>query len=142
MLETIFSACGVVAMLGWVGLIFAPGVVVLRDVIIRVLIPTFIAITYLWLMFTTTTPDGGGFGSLAEVKVLFSVEALLLAGWIHYLAFDLFVGTWEVADARREGIHHLMVVPCLIATFLAGPAGLLLYFIVKYTRRVLVRQIL
>ena len=140
MLESIFSACGIVAMLGWAGLVFAPGVAVVRDVIVRVLIPAAIAVTYLWLMLTTTTPEGGGFGSLAEVKVLFSVEALLLAGWIHYLAFDLFVGTWEVADARREGIHHLLVVPCLLATFMAGPAGLLLYFIIKYSRRALVRE--
>lgn len=140
MLDTIFSACGMVAMVSWAGLIFLPGIAVLRDLIIRVLIPAAIAVTYLWLMFVTPTPEGGGFGSLAEVKVLFSAEALLLAGWIHYLAFDLFVGTWEVADSRREGIHHLFVVPCLVATFLAGPAGLLMYFITKYSRRAFTRS--
>jgi hypothetical protein len=41
----------------------------------------------------------GGFSSLAAVAELFSNQWLLLAGWVHYLAFDLFVGTWETRDA-------------------------------------------
>ena len=57
----------------------------------------------------------------------FSVEQTMLAGWVHYLVFDLFVGAWEVRDARRVGVHHLLVVPCLALTFMAGPIGLLLY---------------
>ncbi len=140
MLETIFSLCGGLAMLGWAALILAPRVAVLRDMIVRVLIPAIIGIVYIGLMLSTNTPEGGGFGSLAEVKTLFSVCALLLAGWIHYLAFDLFVGAWEVGDARGEGIHHLLLVPCLLLTFMLGPAGLLLYFSVKYSRRALVRK--
>lgn len=135
MLETIFSACSTLALLGWAGLALAPGVAVLRDLIIRVLIPAVIAVAYLYLLFSAAAPEGAGFGSLAEVKALFSVDALLLAGWIHYLAFDLFIGTWEVSDSRREGIHHLLVIPCLFATLMVGPAGLLLYFVVKYGHR-------
>ena len=48
-------------------------------------------------------------------------------GWAHYLAFDLFIGGWEVRDAQRHGIPHLLVVPALVLTFLFGPAGWLLY---------------
>ena len=63
---------------------------------------------------------------------------LLLAGWIHYLAFDLFVGSWEVRDAQERGIPHLAVVPCLLLTFMFGPAGWFLYNLVraKYGDRV------
>ncbi len=57
---------------------------------------------------------------------LFENPYLLLAGWVHFLAFDLLVGAWEVRDARRVGITHLLVVPCLLLTFMAGPVGLLL----------------
>jgi hypothetical protein len=63
--------------------------------------------------------------------MLFSQPWLLLAGWIHYLAFDLFVGSWEVRDARDRGIPHLAVVPCLTLTFLFGTAGWLLYAMVR-----------
>ena len=56
---------------------------------------------------------------------------MLLAGWTHYLAFDLFIGGWEVRDAQRRGIPHLLVVPALVLTFLFGPAGLLLYLAIR-----------
>jgi Domain of unknown function (DUF4281) len=52
---------------------------------------------------------------------------LLLAGWVHYLCFDLLVGCWEVRDAHGRGVPHLLVMPCLFLTFMFGPAGWLLY---------------
>ena len=61
------------------------------------------------------------------MSTLFGQPWLLLAGWVHYLAFDLFVGSWEVRDARERGIPHLAVVPCLALTFMFGPAGWLAY---------------
>jgi hypothetical protein len=67
------------------------------------------------------------------VSRLFANRHLLLAGWVHYLAFDLFVGAGEVRDARRHALSHLLVVPCLALTFLLGPAGLLLYYAVRST---------
>jgi len=76
----------------------------------------------------------GGFGSLADVAALFSQPGLLLAGWVHYLAFDLFIGAWEVRDARRHSVSHLLVIPCLITTFLLGPIGLLAYVILRVTK--------
>ena len=60
---------------------------------------------------------------------------MLLAGWIHYLAFDLLIGSWEVRDARELGIPHLFVVPCLFLTFMFGPAGWLLYRGVRASRK-------
>jgi hypothetical protein len=59
---------------------------------------------------------------------------LLLAGWVHYMAFDLFIGAWETRDARRAGVPHLMVVPCLILTFMLGPIGLLVYLALRAWR--------
>lgn len=137
MWDSIFSLCGAIAMIGWAGLILLPGRRFVVELLARVLIPAIIAVIYIYLMATQlgNAPAGAGFGSLGSVSALFSVDALLLAGWIHYLAFDLFVGAWEVTDSRREGIHHLLVVPCLIATFMAGPAGLGLYFAIKYINR-------
>jgi hypothetical protein len=137
MLENIFSLAGALAMLGWAGLIFLPGRKFVVEVLVRVLIPAAIALLYLYLMAANlnASPADGGFGSLAAVKSLFTVDALLLAGWVHYLAFDLFVGSWEVSDSRDQGLHHLLVIPCLLLTFMAGPIGLGLYFLVKYLHR-------
>jgi len=73
----------------------------------------------------------GGFGSLAQVAALFRDPWALLAGWVHYLCFDLAVGSWETRDAHRRGVPHLALVPCLLTTFLVGPLGLLLYSAVR-----------
>ena len=65
---------------------------------------------------------------------LFTSPEIALAGWIHYLAFDLFVGAWEVRTARREGIAFLLVLPCLALTFLFGPAGFLVFSMLRAAR--------
>ena len=65
---------------------------------------------------------------------LFTMPEIALAGWIHYLAFDLLVGAWEVRTARREGIAFLLVLPCLALTFLFGPAGFLAFSALRAAR--------
>jgi hypothetical protein len=128
--EQIFSACTALATLGWLLLILAPGWRA-TTAIAGAAIPLAIAAIYLVLIVRYLPDTAGGFGSLAEVSALFETPGLLLAGWVHYLAFDLFIGGWEVRDARRQGVPHLLVVPCLILTFLLGPVGLLTYLVVR-----------
>jgi hypothetical protein len=69
------------------------------------------------------------------VGVLFSSPYALLAGWIHYLAFDLFTGAWEARDSAQIGISRWVVAPCLLLTFLFGPAGLALYLLLRLILR-------
>ncbi len=124
-------------MAGWIALALFPKRPWVTDVATRLLIPGLIGVVYAVLMVThvSAVPDGGGFGSLAAVQALFTVDALLLAGWVHYLAFDLFVGSWEATDAQRNGVPHLALLPCLFLTFMAGPAGLLLYLLFRWVWR-------
>ena len=63
---------------------------------------------------------------------LFTSPFAVLAGWVHYLAFELFVGAWEVRDARRRNVPHLLVVPCLALTLMLGPAGLMSYLMLRF----------
>ena len=109
-------------------LVFAPSWKWTTRFIAGFLIPVLLGLLYLYIMLVHWRGAEGGFGSLDQVSDLFRNPWLLLAGWVHYLAFDLFIGAWEVRDARREGIHHLLVIPCLFLTFMFGPVGLLLYF--------------
>ncbi len=90
-------------------------------------VPAALAALYAVIVAAAWSASPGGFSSLQEVAMLFSNPWLLLAGWIHYLAFDLLIGTWEVRDAREHGVPHAFVLPCLALTFLFGPAGWLLY---------------
>jgi hypothetical protein len=130
MLDTIFSICSMLAMAGWVLLIALPRQR-LAHTIASVGIPLTISAVYLVLIVQHFGSADGGFGSLAEVARLFANPAMLLAGWVHYLAFDLFIGAWEVRDAQRHGVPHLLVIPCLLLTFMLGPIGLLCYIVAR-----------
>ena len=125
--EGLFSLAGFVVLPGWALLVVAPWWRWSTGLIPGVVLPAILGVLYAILMATNFFESEGGFGSLADVARLFENQYLLLAGWIHYLAFDLFVGAWEVRDAQRLGINHLLVIPCLLLTFILGPAGLLLY---------------
>ena len=68
------------------------------------------------------------------MQALFDHPNGLIVGWTHYLVFDLFVGAWEVRDARRHGIPHLAVIPCLFFTLMLGPVGLALYLAIRFAK--------
>lgn len=132
--EQLFSLCGFLAMPGWLILVFAGRRRWAAPLVCGAVIPLLLAITYAGLVAANWGGHRGGFGSLAEVTQLFSNPWILLAGWVHYLCFDLFIGSWEVRDSQAHGIPHLAVIPCLILTFLFGPVGLLLYFVLRTVR--------
>ncbi len=73
--------------------------------------------------------------TLYGVMSAFTAPHIVVAGWIHYLIFDLFIGAWEARDALRLHIPQLFVIPCLLATLVVGPVGLLLYLIVRFITR-------
>ncbi len=134
--ELLFKLCNALALAGWVGLIVFPRWRYTNRLVHTGLISLFLAAVYLVVVAVRMPRAEGGFGSLADVARLFSDPYLLLAGWIHYLAFDLFIGAWEARDARRRGVPHLLVVPCLVMTFMLGPVGLLAYHGVRAARGV------
>lgn len=100
-------------------------------------LPLLLALGYVALLLGHWGP--GGFGSLAEVRQLFERPGLLAAGWLHYLAFDLFVGTWIARDAASRGLPHLLLLPCLALCLMFGPAGLLAYGVLVTLKRSLPR---
>jgi thiosulfate reductase cytochrome b subunit len=99
------------------------------------LIPYFLAVAYIIIIVRFFRP--GGLRKLLFACRLGSLQGspwLLLAGWLHYLAFNLFAGTWEV--------RHPAIVPSLLLTFMLGPAGLLLFVVTRFgfRRRLSARQ--
>ena len=132
--EQIFSLANGVAVIGWLALIFLPMKPRVGDLIAGTVVPMLMAVLYTALIAVHFFQAEGGFSTLPEVARLFSNPWLLVAGWVHYLAFDLLVGTWEARDARARGLHHAVLVPCLLLTFLFGPAGWLLYRGVSTTK--------
>lgn len=128
--DTLFSVANSGALLMWILLAIAPGVRWVPRVVTTTAAMV-LAVLYVTLIASTPWPEGGGFGSLQQVGTLFDAPRVLLAGWVHYLAFDLLVGSWEVRDAREQGIPHWLVLPCLFGTFMFGPAGWLGYMAIR-----------
>lgn len=130
-----FSTGSLLAVIGWGALLGSLFLAAARQPVwtaTRFIIPALLGIAYLLLIVDSFgEAEGGGFGSIAEVRALFASDAALAAGWLHYLAFDLFVGTWIAEDSRPRAVPALLVVPCLALTFLFGPVGLVLYFILR-----------
>jgi hypothetical protein len=136
--ESLFSAANMLVMPGWLLLVFLPRWRYTTGVITSCLLPAVLGVCYVGLFAANfrSQPDGfAAFNTLAGVRSLFQNDWLLLGGWIHYLAFDLFVGSWEVRDSQRLGIHHLLVIPCLACTLMLGPAGLLAYLVLRLVLR-------
>lgn len=125
--DVLFQLSGPLAMAGWLALALSPLAPRLTQLAASLAIPVVLSLGYTALILANWSGAEGGFGSLSDVMLLFTNPAVALAGWLHYLAFDLFVGAWEVRTARREGIPHLLVLPCLVLTFLFGPIGLLVF---------------
>jgi hypothetical protein len=94
-----------------------------------------LSLGYAVLMLVHFADAPGGFQTLAAVQALFTDADVALAGWMHYLAFDLFIGAWILRDARREGFAHWVVLPILPFVFLVGPAGFVAYLALKLLRR-------
>ncbi len=128
--DFLFALANPLALLGWALLVLAPRWRGTRAAVLSGALPLLLAAAYAVLIAAHYRgPHGGegGFGSLAAVAALFRDPWALLAGWVHYLCFDLAVGAWETRDAHRGGVPHGALVPCLVLTFLLGPLGLLLY---------------
>src|SRR5258708_731536 len=133
--EQLFSLTNFLALLGWLLLVFAGRVRWAASLVSGAVLPLLLAVVYTGLLVGHWGESGGNFQTLAGVSTLFENHLLLLAGWVHYLAFDLFIGAWEVRDSKALGISHWIVLPCLALTFLFGPAGLLLYFLIRIVRK-------
>ena len=128
--EITFKLANWLAVAGWILLIVLPRY--RSDKWIIGIIVALLAIAYTWLVFDTFRPDDlKSFRSLHGVMNLFQHPKVLLAGWIHYLAFDLMTGCWIKNNARKLNINHWYIIPCLFFTFLLGPLGLLLYLIIR-----------
>lgn len=135
--ELLFKFANLFAVAGWIGLIagIATSRPWLRDRLAGLYWPMMIAVGYALGIMAGWSDGEGGFESLSAVRQLFSNDWLLLAGWMHYLAFDLLVGAWLAAETERAGLSRLVLIPVLPLAFLFGPLGFLLFHLIRFSHR-------
>ncbi|MBH0239026.1 ABA4-like family protein [Methylobrevis albus] len=129
--EQVFAMTGPPTLLGWAILILGPRRFRWLNTLPQLVIPLGLSGLYAVLVLRHFAEPGGGYGSLAEVRQLFSSDWVLLAGWVHYLAFDLAIGALLATRMERAGIGRLIQAPILLATFLFGPVGFLLALVTE-----------
>lgn len=134
-MDQLFLVSNAFAVMGWLLLIAAPNWRWTERLVLSGFWSVALAVVYLVLIAMFLPGATGGFSSIENVRLLFGSDALLTAGWVHYLAFDLFVGAMETRLARRHGIPHVVLIPILVATFLLGPVGLLAFFVAISVRQ-------
>jgi Domain of unknown function (DUF4281) len=127
--DIIFSVANMVALASWVALLLAVWrkTDVLRDTVLGRFVPLAFAALYSALIVFFFAKAPGGFDTLANVQLLFTSPWAALAGWVHYLAFDLFVGCWIARQTMTAGLPRWPLLIILPLTFLFGPMGLLAF---------------
>jgi hypothetical protein len=123
-------------------LIFLPRWRYSAGLISSVIIPSMLAVVYLVLVLPRVALLFDSYSSMDSMIELMQNPAVFVVAWVHYLAFDLFIGAWIVRDAQRLGLYHMAVIPSLFLTFAFGPIGLLVYYQLRWYwgRRVVIDE--
>ena len=132
----VFSIASMITMPMWILMIFLSKWKVTRFLIDFKIIP--LALTFIYAIYIFQAIQTGGmmdFGSLKSVMALFTEENAVLAGWVHYLVFDLLIGMWMLDQNKELKINQLLIAPCLFLTFMLGPIGFLLFIIIKTVKQ-------
>jgi hypothetical protein len=130
--EQLFLLANGIAFFAWLVLILFPFRPFTNKVLIGVVVAS-LCITYAVLVYNSLKPgDFKSFMTLGGVTAMLSVPGAALAGWIHYLAFDLMTGLFIANNAAKHGIGYAWLLPCLVLTFFLGPIGLLLYMLIRW----------
>lgn len=68
---------------------------------------------------------------IESIEELFTMESFLMMFWIHFISINLFVGGWIVKDAQKLYINKIILAVPLIITYLIGPIGLFVYWLIR-----------
>lgn len=132
----VFLIVNTMALVMWLLMIVLPKWKVTRFLIDFRLVPVVLALFYaIYIILSISNGPSMDFGSLEAVMQLFTFENAALAGWLHYLVFDLLVGMWMLDQNKTLKIHPVIMALCLIGTFLIGPIGFLIFTIVRTNKK-------
>lgn len=142
-LDTIFNIINIIPLPVWLLMIFAPKSNITHKIVKSNITSIIIAIIFVILNIVYSTNDTDvfditGFFSFDTIAYVFTKKSIVLICWVHYLAFDLLIGSWIFLDNfnNNNQVHHLLMILCFILTYTFGPSGFLLYIIVKKLKNI------
>ena len=130
--ETIFNIFNSGILLFWMLILFFPKQSITQKVIAYPWIPLVIAFGYIYFMGMTSGTFSADFTSLNGLTKMFqnANPQGVAAGWLHYLAFDFWVGCWMLKNSQEKGVKHLWMLVPMLFTFMLGPVGIIIYTLV------------
>ena len=130
MAEQLFQISNTVALIAWLPLILMPSNRFITDKLCRQFVPAGLALIYVGVIaakMLAGEPQLDDIGTIRGLQQAFSNDLVFAAAWIHYLAFDMVIGSLIARGSVDFGIPWPLRSLSLILTFLGGPAGYLFY---------------
>ncbi len=125
----LFKVANGVAVLGWIIMAVFHNRPITFRIIFNGIVVLLCAFYASIVVYSFSQPsNGGNFSSLEGVMTLFTNPVGVLAGWVHYLAFDMLTGLFIIHHSSKNQINRWLILPCLFFTFMLGPVGWLMYY--------------
>ena len=127
----LFTIANTAILFAWLPLLVAPKKKIAQTLIAFPYVPLVISLFYLYFLLSDGGLSEADFSSLEGILKLYhqATPEAAAAGWMHYLAFDFWVGCWVLRDAQKRELPHALILLPLLSTFMLGPVGVLLYVI-------------
>jgi len=137
MTNLIFNFCNILILIAWGAIIITPQKKISRILISYPWIPLTLSFFYIYFIIISGGLMEADFSSLNGIVTLFknATPESAAAGWLHYLAFDFWVGTWIIKHSRKEKISNKIIVLPLLLTFILGPVGILAYSMILLAKK-------
>lgn len=129
MTPILFNICNLTILLVWSLILFLPKWKISEQLISYPWVPLGISFFYTYFIIVSGGLAEADFSSLDGIVTLFknTTPESAAAGWLHYLAFDFWVGCWIIRHSRKINIAHLAIIFPLLCTFMLGPIGVMMY---------------
>ena len=121
----------------WLMLTFIPNSIITKIFVNSIIIPLLLGAAYTFIIYILIISDGSLleiftlYSSLENLYTIFSTEGILLIFWLHFLALNIFLGSWISYDSLKLNIPRAFTIIVLILAYFTGPLGLILYWFIR-----------
>ena len=127
----------------WLMLIFLPNIKITQILLNSIILPLILSATYVYVIYQSILVDNSIvnilklYTGIDNLYIAFEEKSLLLVFWLHFLAINIFLGTWVSRDAIKYNIPRKLTFMPLILIYFCGPLGLVFYWLFRvfYARR-------
>ena len=127
----------------WFMLIIIPNSKVTQFFVNSIILPLILSTAYVYVIYQTILLDEPIFDvfrlylSLDNLYTIFATESFLLIFWLHFVALNLFLGSWVSRDGIKYNMSRGLIFIPLVLIYFTGPLGFVLYWLIRvfYAKR-------